>query len=208
MTDEVDMAQHIAPKTDQLNSDDLIAGPRTIVVTRVKETGNKEQPVNIFFEGDNGKPWKPCKSMRRVLTFVWGNRGSGYVGKSMTLFRDPAVLWAGKPVGGIRISHMEGLEKTITMALTANDKGRVQYEVLPLRVQQQQQQQQRAAPTLEGARTAIKDAADLAALERAWASPRMAEFKDQLQDDYDARKDTLASAAPAAQQGDDSYDGV
>jgi hypothetical protein len=36
----------IIPKSDQLNADDLIGGPRTITITGVK-AGTPEQPVTI-----------------------------------------------------------------------------------------------------------------------------------------------------------------
>lgn len=131
----VDMSQTIAPKSDQLNADDLIGGPRTITVTRVTgNEGNAEQPVNIFFEGDNGKPFRPCKSMRRVMVKLWGSDASKYAGRSMTLYRDPKVKWGGMEVGGIRISHMTGLDKPETMALTASNKARTPYTVKPLTV--------------------------------------------------------------------------
>lgn len=129
----VDMSQTIAPKSDQLNADDLIGGPRTITITRVTgNEGNAEQPVNIFFEGDNGKPFRPCKSMRRVMVKIWGKDASKYAGQSMTLFRDPKVQWGGMEVGGIRISHMTGLEKKEVMALTASNRARKPYTVNPL----------------------------------------------------------------------------
>ena len=61
-----DLSKTIDPKSDQLNSDDLIAGPITIRITKVSANlSSPEQPISIFFEGDNGKPYKPCKSMRR-----------------------------------------------------------------------------------------------------------------------------------------------
>ena len=129
----VDMSQTIAPKSDQLNADDLIGGPRTVTVTRVSgNEGNAEQPVNIFFEGDNGKPFRPCKSMRRVMVKIWGSDASKYAGRSMTIYRDPKVKWGGMEVGGIRISHMTGLEKPETMALTETRSARKPYTVQPL----------------------------------------------------------------------------
>lgn len=137
----VDMSQTIAPKSDQLNSDDLIGGPRTITITKVTgNEGNAEQPVNIFFEGDDGKPFRPCKSMRRVMVKVWGADASKYAGRAMTLYRDPKVKWGGMEVGGIRISHMTGIEKPETMALTETRSARKPYTVQPLRMEQ------RAAP--------------------------------------------------------------
>ena len=61
-------ARRVAMATrDQLNADDLIGGPRTITVTRVSKMKEPDQPIAIYFEGDGGKPYKPGKSMRRVL---------------------------------------------------------------------------------------------------------------------------------------------
>lgn len=128
-----DLSQTIAPKSDQLNADDLISGPRTIRVTRVSANpSSAEQPVSVFFEGDGNKPFKPCKSMRRVMVHVWGPDGNQYAGRSMTLFRDPEVTWGGMKVGGIRISHMSNIDKPVSMALTANKKQRKPYKVEPL----------------------------------------------------------------------------
>src|SRR5690348_5899593 len=101
------MSAFCAPKSDQLNSDDLISGPRTITITRVSANeGSPEQPISISFEGDDQKPYKPCKSMRRVMVHIWGPDASQYVGRSMTIYRDPKVQFGGMAVGGIRISHM------------------------------------------------------------------------------------------------------
>lgn len=123
----------IKPKTDQLNSDDLIAGPITIKITKATASGGNEQPFSVFFEGDNGKPYKPCLSMRRVLVKVWGGQEALYTGRSMTLYRDESVKWAGAEVGGIRISHMSDMTEDVTMALTANKKQRKPYTVKVLK---------------------------------------------------------------------------
>jgi len=124
----LDLSKTIAPKSEQLNADDLIAGPRTITVTSVKLVA-EDQPVAIHFAGDEGKPYKPCKSMRRVLVRAWGADGAQYVGKSMTLFLDEQVRFGGAAVGGIRISHLSHIEKSITMALTATRATKKAYTV-------------------------------------------------------------------------------
>jgi hypothetical protein len=129
-----DMAQAIIPKSDQLNSDDLIAGPITIQITGVNIKPGTEQPVAIAFAGDNGKPWKPCKSMSRVMVAAWGPDASKYAGRSLTLYREPAVKWAGMEVGGIRISHMSHIDKPLTMALTATKGSRKLFTAQPLEV--------------------------------------------------------------------------
>lgn len=128
-----DMAIAIVPRSDQLNSDDLIAGPITIKVTEVTIRGGQEQPVSIHYEGDNGKPYKSCKSMNRLLVAAWGADASKYVGRSMTLYRDPSVKWAGMEVGGIRISHLSDISAPLTLALTATKGSRKPYTVQPLK---------------------------------------------------------------------------
>lgn len=127
----MDMTPTLAAKSNQLTSDDLIAGPLTIVVTKVA-AGNNEQPVAISYEGDQGKPWYPCKSMRRVLVAAWGADAKGYIGRSMTLFRDPEVSYGGIKVGGIRISHLSDLDGPLSIALTVTRQKRAPYKVQPL----------------------------------------------------------------------------
>jgi hypothetical protein len=128
----MDITSTLAPKSQQLNTDDLIAGPRTITITKVT-AGNNEQPVAVHFQGDEGKPWFPCKSMRRVLVAAWGADASQYVGRGVTLFRDPEVQYGGIKVGGIRISHLSGLDGPLSIALTVTRQKRAPYRVEPLK---------------------------------------------------------------------------
>jgi len=131
-----DVSKTIAPKSDQLNSDDLIGGPLTIKVTRVNANeGSPEQPINVYFEGDGGKPYRPCKSMRRVMVHVWGKDGAAYVGRSLTLYRDAEVQFGGVKVGGTRISHMSDIQSPQTMALTATRANRKPFTVQPLKAE-------------------------------------------------------------------------
>jgi len=129
-----DIRETIAPKSDQMNADDLIGITKTIKITKVSKGGG-DQPISVNYEGDNGKPFKPGLSMRRVMVQVWGDQGQDYVGKSMTLYRDPTVKWAGVEVGGIRISHMSHINESITMALTYAKTSRKPFTVQPLVVQ-------------------------------------------------------------------------
>lgn len=180
----VDMSQFIAPKSDQLNADDLIAGPRTITITRVTgNEGNAEQPVNCFFEGDNGKPFRPCKSMRRVMVKVWGADTSKYPGRSMTIYRDPKVKWGGMEVGGIRISHMTDIDKPEVMALTETRSARKPYTVHPLKVEAKSTapQTDRATEVANGLIARIEAGEDIVGEEqvqrqRAWLADKRPEL--------------------------------
>lgn len=129
---ENDMRPAIIPKSDQLNTDDLLGGPIIITINKVSISPGIEQPVLIHYSGDNGKPYKPCKSMCRVMVSLWGSDANQYVGRSMTLYADPKVLWGGMAVGGIRISHMSHIAESTTMALTATKGSRKPYTVKPL----------------------------------------------------------------------------
>lgn len=112
-----DLSKTIIAKSDQMNADDLVK-PMTIKITEVREGKSEDQPIVIRFEGDGGKPFKPCKTVRRVLCRAWGTDGQAYVGRSMTVFNDPAVMWGGQPVGGVRVSHVSDIDEDMTIPLT------------------------------------------------------------------------------------------
>lgn len=129
---ELDIARTCAPKTDQLNADALLGGSMTIKVTDITIVDSKDQPVSIFYDGCEGKPYKPCLSMRRMLVRVWGPDGKAWFGRSMTLFHDEKVRLSGAEVGGIRISHVSNISAPVTMALTEKRGSKKPYTVRPL----------------------------------------------------------------------------
>ena len=120
---EINLSKTIKPKTDQLNADDLIGGAMTIKIRDIKMLDSQIQPVSIFFDNDNNKPYKPSLGMRRVLVQLWGEDGSLYIGRKLTLFRDDNVKFGGEQVGGIRISHASHIsEPTRVLETTAKGK--------------------------------------------------------------------------------------
>ncbi len=205
-----DLGTTIAPKSDQLNADDLLVEPKTIRITKVSaDPGSKEQPIAIYYDGDNGKPYKPCKSMRRVLVQVWGRKGDDYVGRRLTLYRDPSVLFGGVAVGGIRISHMSDIDRRMELILTASRASRKPFTVDPIEPEQKANGKRREGKTLEERAT---DAA--AALATAKTVERLTELferaadlraeleggghgrlLDKVQAAYDDRKRELRAAA-------------
>lgn len=131
MNDMIDMSRFIEAKSDQLNADDLIGTTRTITVTRVVGCDG-DQPIAIHYEGDNGKPFKPCKTIRRVLMAIWGKYANEYVGKSMTVYRDDRVMFGGLEVGGIRVSHMSHLDKETVVVVMKSKGKKAGMKILPL----------------------------------------------------------------------------
>ena len=115
----MDISRLLVTKSDQLNADDLLAGPITVAITGVSVVAG-EQPVIVEISGGH-RPWKPCKTMMRLLgaAETWGPETAGWVGKRVTLFRDPEVNSPDgtKDVGGIRVSHMSDIKRSLTLQL-------------------------------------------------------------------------------------------
>ena len=131
----LDLTDSIAPKSDQMNADDLISGPRTFTIAEVRQSSSAEQPFDfVLVEFPKGRPFKPSKSMRRVMVAAWGKDASTYAGKRLTLYRDPEVTFGKDKVGGVRISHMSDLPdgKPLRIALTVTRGKRSPYVVQPL----------------------------------------------------------------------------
>ena len=129
----LDITDTIEPRSDQQNYEDYLTGPRTVTIARVTR-GSAEQPVVIHLEEFPQRPYKPSKSMRRVLVSCWGPDAASYVGRRMELYGDPKVMYGGEEVGGIKIralSHLEGPKK---MPLTVRRGKRASHIVQPLQL--------------------------------------------------------------------------
>ena len=126
-----DISKTIVAKSDQLNACDLIGGPITVTVEAVNIVKSADQPVSIRI-GSDRQPFKPCLSVRRILAKVWGVDSSQWIGRSMTLFCDDSVIWAGEPAGGIRVSHVTGIDKTERVTTRASKHKVMQYIIEPL----------------------------------------------------------------------------
>ena len=130
----MDLTQTIAPKSDQKNADDFVlTGPVTFTITADVEYSSPEQPFGLVLDGDTAHPYKPGKSMRRVLVAAWGPDSAVYVGRRLTLYTDPKIKFGGQELGGIRISHMSHIDRTLKLALTETKGKKKPFVVEPLR---------------------------------------------------------------------------
>lgn len=128
----MDIAPAAQPRSDQLNADDLISGPVTVTITEVRK-GSSEQPVEIVTaEFGPGRPYRPGKSMLRVLIAAWGRESSTFVGRRLVLYRDPEITFGKDRVGGIRISAMSNIDTRMTLSLTVTRGKRAPFQVDPL----------------------------------------------------------------------------
>ena len=133
MSDINNLSDTIEPKSDQLNADDLLGGSRVITITKVVRYD--ENGVGAFalnYEGDSGRPFKPCKTMRKIIIHEWGADGDKFIGQQLNLYNDESVIYAGKDVGGVRISHMTGIQKTLKVSLNATRGRKQQYIIEPM----------------------------------------------------------------------------
>ena len=127
----MDITDSLAANSAQQNYDEYLAGPKTVTVAEVTQ-GTAEQPVNVELVEFPGKPFKPAKSVRRVLAAAWGTDASKWTGRSLTIYGDPSVRYGGKEVGGLRVSHVSHIDKPITVALTVTRGKRAPFTVQPL----------------------------------------------------------------------------
>lgn len=128
----MDLSPSIVPKSDQLNADDLMAGPITVTIQEVKQ-GNPEQPVDVVLVEYPGRAYRPSKSMRRVMVNAWGPESSTYTGRQLTLYRNPDITFGKEKVGGIEISHLSHIDAPVTIALTRTRGTRKGFTVEPLK---------------------------------------------------------------------------
>jgi hypothetical protein len=127
----LDLSKTLEAKSDHLSADDLIGGSKTIKITKVSLV-NGDRPVVIDYVGGDGKSYLPCKSMRRVMASVWGLNGTDWVGHSLVLYRDNSVKFGGQEVGGIRISHMTGINAPVKLSLSASRGKKSLFQVRPM----------------------------------------------------------------------------
>jgi hypothetical protein len=178
--DVADLRPTIVPKSDQLNAEQLLGGTMTITVTDVRTSMSEEQPVSVHYEGENGRPFKPCKTMRKVLIFAWGEDGRKWIGRAMKLYNDPAVRFGGAEVGGIRISHLSDIDRDLHVSLTAT-KGKKAPHVI-------KRMDRPAAKTVEDVIASCDTVEDLrATFGTAYKAARDAAMRARTKSAYDKR---------------------
>lgn len=187
----MDLSKTIIPKSDQINFEDVQSQSITAVIKSVR-AGTSDQPVFIDLVGFDGRPYKPSKSMRRVLIGGWGSDGHSWVGKSLTLIGDPSVKFGGVAVGGIKVYAMSDVEADFSMMLSVSRGKRQEHRVRKLEVQKKITDPQEILNWFSG--SALKS--DLAALETTYSRAKAAlanhpEEMKKLDSVYSTRKAEL-----------------
>jgi hypothetical protein len=126
----MDLTESIAPRSDQVNADDLVGGPITYTVREVIQ-GKAEQPFD-FMLVETDRAYRPSKTMRRLIVAAWGADAKVYAGRRLTLYREPSIKFGGATVGGIRISHMSHIDGRISEKFQTTRGKRETFTVDPL----------------------------------------------------------------------------
>ncbi|OOB91213.1 hypothetical protein [Rathayibacter sp. VKM Ac-2630] len=130
----MDVSAALIAKSSQLNAVDLVGSEQTVTILEVSQ-GSAEQPVNIITDiFGPGRPFKPSKTVLRLLAKAWGLETANWVGHSMTIFRDPSVRWAGEEVGGIRVSALSHIDKAFAISLPVSKTKHASYSIKRLEV--------------------------------------------------------------------------
>ena len=129
------ISEAMEAKSDQLNALDIVGAPRIIRVRAVDYKKGRDQPVWVYFDGDNNRPWKPSKGMIRFLCGCWGTETDAWIGRHAQLEFEPSVVYAGKPVGGIWLKAASDIPaKGMTFSLAINRQKRIPFPVSHLQV--------------------------------------------------------------------------
>jgi len=184
-----EVIKSIVPNSTQLNADDLLTGPITVTITGVRR-GDKDQPIIIDIEGH--QPYKPCKTMRRVLIATFGDDPKQWIGQRATLYCDPDILWAGVKVGGIRISHLSGLDEPRTFMLTQTRGKRNEVTIRPIA----DYSKEIAAALAEIAAAKTPEALKAVGV---GMKAKPAQVRDAIRTAYAARQKALTPLSPLAQ---------
>mgnify|MGYP001340858963 CR=1 FL=1 len=164
------------PRSDQLNADDLIGGPRIVTIAAI-HPGKAEQKYDIELVGEK-RVWRPPLTVLRIMLAAWGEEASDWIGKSVELYRDESVSFGSDAVGGIRISRMTGLpdDTPMDLQLTSKRGKRSKHHIEPLT-------EAAPAPTPEPTAEQVAECNDVEALRAMWkvAGPeRQAQIKARV----------------------------
>jgi len=177
----MDITDALAPVSDQLDAIELV-NPRTFTIDTgsrlAKRDGKTVAEIRLV---NFDRVWRPSKGMLDVLGACWGIDGKQWVGRSVTLYNDPDVMFGREKVGGIRIEALSHIDGPRTVKIRAAGQGgrKQDWTVKPLPA---------PTPTLDIAATT-----DRAALKAAWraATPEVRAQIEARVAELDAATETL-----------------
>lgn len=133
------MSDLYAPDTDRLNVDGLnaLGGTLDLTINRVEEfeeknaKGRLEKKLKLHVS-EYALPYIPCKTMGRALIGVWGPPNGSWPGKRLRVYVDPSVTMGPTTTGGVRVSHVSGIESEQIVMITPRRGQRAPWTLKPL----------------------------------------------------------------------------
>lgn len=160
----MDITDALAPASDQLDAVELV-NPRTFTIDTGSALGKRDGKVVAEIRlVDFPRVWRPSKGMLDVLAACWGTDGKQYVGRSVTLYNDPEVMFGRDKVGGIRISHLSHIDgpRDVRIRATGGAGRKQTWRVNPLTASAP------VAPTATSRTDDISTITDVVALKGMW----------------------------------------
>lgn len=163
MTKAFDITPFIEAESDRITADDLIGGPRTFTIEKIEGAMQEGKRRMVIHLSDSpGKPFMPCKGMVRLLGQLWGADAATWVGRGITLFRDPDVRFGADLTGGVRIAAVSHISQPQVVAVRASQKKIKSHKVEPLKVEPKADDAKAAADKIAATIARAPDAAMLA----------------------------------------------
>lgn len=120
----MDITDALAPNSDQLDAIELVA-PRTFTIAAGSRLAMRDgKTVAEVALEDFPRVWRPSKGMLDVLARCWGADAKQWVGRRVTLYNDPDVMFGKDRVGGVRVSHLSDIDGVQTVNIRASGRGR------------------------------------------------------------------------------------
>lgn len=120
------------PRSDQINYEDFLAGPRVYTIGGVR-VGTAEQKYDIQLQEEQ-RVWRPPLTVLRTLIACWGDDATVWQGRQVELYGDPSIRFGKDAVGGIRIKALSHLDEPKTVTVTVARGKRQKITVQPLQV--------------------------------------------------------------------------
>ena len=120
------------PRSDQINYEDFLAGPRVYTIGGVRN-GTAEQKYDIQLQEEQ-RVWRPPLTVLRTLIACWGDDATVWQGRQAELYGDPSIRFGKDAVGGIRIKALSHLDEPKTVTVTVARGKRQKITIQPLQV--------------------------------------------------------------------------
>lgn len=120
----MDITDALAPNSDQLDAIELVT-PRTFTIAAGSRMAVRDGKTVAEVALENfPRVWRPSKGMLDVLARCWGTDAKQWVGRRVTLYNDPDVMFGKDKVGGVRVSHLSHIDGVQSVPIRAAGRAR------------------------------------------------------------------------------------